>query len=231
MRVHRLLSASSSVVSSLLAGAASRPATDAPASLALDDVQRSAALAGVGSWTSLTTLVGGALPARQILADIAARDRSETVFTLARIAADLANVPGGLFGEEARAWTHDLLKQRVDSTNPMERANLARGDGTPFGERDRPRARDLRPPAFRHHPGDAWSAAPSGWSARVPDARGQRLPPRVAPAAHDAHDRDRGRARLDSPGAASSTALTTRCGSSSGWPASWSAHPRACPRR
>ena len=133
MRVHRLLSASSSVVSSLLAGAASRPATDAPASLALDDVQRSAALAGVGSWTSLTTLVGGALPARQILADIAARDRSETVFTLARIAADLANVPGGLFGEEARAWTHDLLKQRVDSTNPMERAISLAVTGLPSG--------------------------------------------------------------------------------------------------
>ena len=90
-------------------------------------------MVNVRSWTTLNSLVGVAVPTSQLVANIAALDRNETVFTLARIAADLANAKGGVLGEEARAWTHDLLKQRVDSLNPLERAISVEASRLPPG--------------------------------------------------------------------------------------------------
>jgi hypothetical protein len=85
-------------------------------------VETAAAMRNVRSWTNLTVLVGAALPARQLASHVSELSRDEMLFTLCRIAADLANADGGILGEEARAWTHELLKQRPDSDHPLERA-------------------------------------------------------------------------------------------------------------
>jgi hypothetical protein len=79
-------------------------------------------MANVQAWTNLSGLISEVLPVAQLLTYISARSRDETVFTLARIAGDLANANGGALGDQARAWTHDLLKQSQDSENPLERA-------------------------------------------------------------------------------------------------------------
>lgn len=83
---------------------------------------RSAAMANVHAWINLASLIGVALPAERLLDHIATLDPVETVFTLAKIAGDLDNSPGGILGDEARAWTHDLLKLRQESSNALERA-------------------------------------------------------------------------------------------------------------
>jgi hypothetical protein len=62
------------------------------------------------------------MPPAKILSNAASFDRDETLFKLARIAADLANSDGGVLGETARSWTRDLLTQRQGSSNPREAA-------------------------------------------------------------------------------------------------------------
>lgn len=76
----------------------------------------------VKSWTPLSYLVGARLPVENIIAKISLFERRETLFTLSRIAGDLANAEGGVSGAEARAWTYDLLVQRVGSDDPWEDA-------------------------------------------------------------------------------------------------------------
>lgn len=74
------------------------------------------------SWTTLHQLVGYKMPLVDIVATIRKFDRREGLFILAQIAADLANRRGGVTGPYARAWTHDLLVQRIGSSNPLEDA-------------------------------------------------------------------------------------------------------------
>jgi hypothetical protein len=81
-----------------------------------------AAMEPVRSWANLQSLIGQTLPAHTLVGNIAALDRNETLFTLARIAGDLANSAGGPFGREARSWTHDLLVRRQHSPHPFEQA-------------------------------------------------------------------------------------------------------------
>src|SRR5580704_3219736 len=76
----------------------------------------------VHSWAGLRDLVHVEMPATKILSNAASFHRDETFFTLARIAADLANSDGGVLGETARSWTRDLLTQRRGSSNPLEAA-------------------------------------------------------------------------------------------------------------
>ena len=79
-------------------------------------------MANVHSWAGLRDLVGVEMPPEKILSNAASFHRDETLFTLARIAADLANADGGVLGTTARSWTRDLLIQRQGSTNPLEAA-------------------------------------------------------------------------------------------------------------
>jgi hypothetical protein len=74
------------------------------------------------AWTTLSQLVGAKLPLDEILQTVRKFNRQEGLFTLARLAADLANGPGGITGREARAWTVDLLAQLPENPNPMEMA-------------------------------------------------------------------------------------------------------------
>lgn len=74
------------------------------------------------AWTNLSQLIGARLALDEILQTVRTFNRQEGLFTLARIAADLANGPGGITGQEARAWTGDLLAQLPANPNPMERA-------------------------------------------------------------------------------------------------------------
>lgn len=76
----------------------------------------------VKSWTPLSHLIGARFPIANIIAKIKLFNRRETLFTLSRIAGDLANADGGLNGAEARAWTYDLLVQRAGSHDPLEDA-------------------------------------------------------------------------------------------------------------
>lgn len=80
------------------------------------------AMQHVRSWMPLSHLVGARLSVENILAKIRLFDRRETLFTLTRIAGDLANADGGVGGAEARKWTYDLLVQRVGSNDPWEDA-------------------------------------------------------------------------------------------------------------
>jgi hypothetical protein len=80
------------------------------------------AMEHAGAWVTLSQLVGAKLSLEQIVATVRRFSRTEGLFTLARIAADLANAKGGLLGDEARAWTKDLLAQRIGSPNPLENA-------------------------------------------------------------------------------------------------------------
>jgi len=74
------------------------------------------------AWVPLSQLVGAKLPLEDILNAVRQFDRREALFTLGRIAADLANTRGGVLGSEARAWTHNLLVQRIGSANATEDA-------------------------------------------------------------------------------------------------------------
>jgi hypothetical protein len=80
------------------------------------------ALVQMRPWTTLSQLVGEAMPLNDIVAKVRAFDRREGLFSLCTIAADLANAPGGPTGKEARAWSVDLLASRVGSENPIEDA-------------------------------------------------------------------------------------------------------------
>jgi hypothetical protein len=86
------------------------------------------------SWTPLSQLVGAKMPVEKILAKVCLFDRREGLFTLCKIASDLANSDGGITGPVARSWTHDLLVQRVGSQDPFEdavsRAVAQLGQGT-----------------------------------------------------------------------------------------------------
>jgi len=77
-------------------------------------------MVGTESWVTLRTLIGAAMPVESILKMIAGYHRVEAVFTLSCLASDLANKEGGVTGADARAWTHDLLVQRVGSDDPTE---------------------------------------------------------------------------------------------------------------
>ncbi len=79
-------------------------------------------MANVRSWAGLRDLVRIEMPPEKILSNAASFHRDETLFTLARIAADLANSDGGILGATARSWTRDLLVQRRGSANPLEAA-------------------------------------------------------------------------------------------------------------
>lgn len=81
-----------------------------------------AGMANVHAWVGLNDLVGVRMPAKSVLSNAASMHRDETLFTLARIAADLANSPGGVLGATARSWTRDLLVQRMTSRDPYEAA-------------------------------------------------------------------------------------------------------------
>lgn len=80
------------------------------------------AMASVRKWLRLSDLIGTPMPMTQIVGLVRTFSRMEGVFTLARIAAELANSDGGVLGDEARSWTHDLLVQRVGSSNVLEDA-------------------------------------------------------------------------------------------------------------
>jgi hypothetical protein len=97
------------LVAKLIASALERPEADV-------------AMRNVHAWVGLRDLVGGALRVEDILSNIGALNRDETLFTLARIAGDLANAPGGVLGPEARAWTRDLLVKGRDFPHPLQRA-------------------------------------------------------------------------------------------------------------
>jgi len=47
-------------------------------------------------------------------------DRVHALLKLAHLASVLANSPGSIMGERARAWTRDLLVERRESGNPVE---------------------------------------------------------------------------------------------------------------
>ena len=79
-------------------------------------------MANVHAWAGLRDLVHVEMPPAKILSNAASFHRDETFFTLARIAADLANSDGGVLGETARSWTRDLLIHRRASSNPLEAA-------------------------------------------------------------------------------------------------------------
>jgi hypothetical protein len=80
------------------------------------------AMRSMRSWSTLHQLVGVRMPVPEILEMVGRLDRNEALLMLARIAGDLANGPDGITGPEARAWTHDLLAQRIGSSNPLENA-------------------------------------------------------------------------------------------------------------
>lgn len=88
----------------------------------------------VKSWVRLQDLVGESAPVNRILEWLQACDRRESLVTLSRIAADLANSDDGILGATARAWTHDLLVRGVGSEDPIEnavgRAVTSLGPGT-----------------------------------------------------------------------------------------------------
>jgi hypothetical protein len=83
-------------------------------------------------WLRLSDLVGLPMAMSQIVELVRTFDRMEAVFTLAGIAAEIANSEGGVAGTAAKSWTYDLLIQRVGSSNPLEdavsRALIERGN-------------------------------------------------------------------------------------------------------
>lgn len=81
-----------------------------------------AAMANIGKWVPLSELVHSIMPVEEIRKFVRPFDKGEGLFTLARIAADLANAEGGPMGRVARSWTNDLLIQRIGSKNPVEDA-------------------------------------------------------------------------------------------------------------
>jgi len=85
----------------------------------------SRAMRNVASWASLHSLCGAGISVADLIGRLRDLHRDETFFTLARIAADIANADGGPLGEEARGWTYDLIKRFTGSANPNEAA-LAR---------------------------------------------------------------------------------------------------------
>ena len=64
----------------------------------------------VKRWTPLSELVGQAMPVEQIVEAIRPFSRRDGLFSLCRIAGDLANADGGLMGAEARGvkWDFEL---------------------------------------------------------------------------------------------------------------------------
>ncbi len=108
-RLHRLITAASPLIAEIVASGLDRP-------------EAHAALASVRAWVCLRDLIGAAMAPEVLLRHVASMRRDETLFTLCRIAADLANAPKGLFDPEARSWTHDLLVQRRGSSDPLEAA-------------------------------------------------------------------------------------------------------------
>lgn len=95
------------VLADILAAAVEHPSADA-------------AMKNVFRWVGLKELIGVSASVSQLLQYVANLDRNETMFTLARIACDLANGEGGVHGSRAHAWTTDLLKQSVASPNHLE---------------------------------------------------------------------------------------------------------------
>ena len=75
----------------------------------------------VSAWTGLNDLIGSKVPPERIIAELQRYNRNETLFKLARVAAVLANSTEGIFGDDARSWTHNLLSSRQDSANELER--------------------------------------------------------------------------------------------------------------
>jgi len=118
----RTISASSPLVAKLVASALDYPEADA-------------GMRNIHAWIGLRDLIGAALRVEEILSNMGALHRDETIFTLARIAGDLANAPGGVLGPEARAWTRDLLVQGGDSPHALQRAIAHALEGLPS---DRP---------------------------------------------------------------------------------------------
>ncbi len=76
----------------------------------------------VRKWLRLSDLVGLPMAMNQIVELVRTFDRMEAVFTLAKIAAEIANSDGGVAGTGAKSWTYDLLIQRAGSSNPLEDA-------------------------------------------------------------------------------------------------------------
>lgn len=92
------------------------------------------AIASVRKWLRLSDLIEVPMPMAQIVGLVRSFSRMEGVFTLAKIAAAMANSDGGVLSDEARSWTYDLLVQRVGSRDPLEDAvSRALRDG---GHRD-----------------------------------------------------------------------------------------------
>src|SRR5579859_4116302 len=104
-----LLSSRSNLMARILASGLERP-------------EGTLAMKNVHAWACLSEATGRPMDAQDLLSSVAALNRNETLFTLARIASALANADGGALGPEARSWTHDLLGQRQDSANGEEAA-------------------------------------------------------------------------------------------------------------
>jgi hypothetical protein len=86
------------------------------------DPSASSAMAPLKRWTTFSQLLGEKIPVSDILQMIGGYNRADALFTLSKIAADMANKEGGISGPDAYAWSVDLLIRGANRNDPREAA-------------------------------------------------------------------------------------------------------------